>query len=326
MAQTQPQKLFSGLDGALLINKPEGITSFGVIELLQKRLMETYGVKRRDLPKLGHGGTLDPFATGLLVLCVGKAVKLARYFLGSDKTYRGVIRFGETTVPGDPTAPVSESSKVIPESRESIQKLATQLTKQPYLQTPPMHSAKKKNGKALYELARAGLEVEREPKLCHLRQFEITGYEKPRASFEVTCTSGTYIRTLAQDMGRLLGTVAMLDSLDRTVAGHFKLTDACTPERIAEGLSEGSSLAELPCWVPFDRMLSHWAGVEATEDETRALRFGQQQVLFNILKRAPASAETGALAIYSRSHLIAIARREQDTWGLDRVFPSEASE
>src|SRR4051812_27690492 len=173
-------------------------------------LMEQYGVKRRDLPKLGHGGTLDPFATGMLAVCVGRAVKLARYFLGSNKTYEGVIRFGETTVPGDPTAPISETSPVIPDSLEDIRKYAKTLTLQPYLQTPPMHSAKKVDGKPLYELARQGIEIEREAKVCHLYSFEILSYEKPRARFRLTCSSGTYVRTLAQDLARMMGSVALL--------------------------------------------------------------------------------------------------------------------
>ena len=104
------------LDGALLVNKSPGVTSFGIVEQLQRILMERSGLRRRDLPKFGHGGTLDPFATGLLIVLVGRAVKLARYFLGSRKTYEGVIRFGETTVPGYPTSPVSESTDSVPSS------------------------------------------------------------------------------------------------------------------------------------------------------------------------------------------------------------------
>src|SRR5512140_1273341 len=131
------------MNGALFINKHECISSFGIIELLQKQIREQSGLKRRDLPKLGHGGTLDPFATGLLVVLVGRGVKLARYFLGSTKTYEAVIHFGKTTIPGDPTEPISETSSILPESLEQLQDLAQRLTRQPYLQTPPMHSAKK---------------------------------------------------------------------------------------------------------------------------------------------------------------------------------------
>src|SRR5436190_3161938 len=134
------------MHGALLVDKHAGVSSFGVIELLQRELCKQSGLRRKDLPKIGHGGTLDPFATGLLVVCVGRAVKLARYFLGSDKGYEGVFRFGETTVPGDPTAPISESTTHLPaaDSLPELRTLAAKLASHPYLQIPPMHSAKKK--------------------------------------------------------------------------------------------------------------------------------------------------------------------------------------
>src|SRR6185437_14260340 len=103
-------------DGAILIDKPASLSSFGVLEALQKSLRSRTGLKRKDLPKLGHGGTLDPFATGLLIACVGHGAKLARYFLGGDKEYEGLLRFGKTTLPGDPTAPVTETTDVLPES------------------------------------------------------------------------------------------------------------------------------------------------------------------------------------------------------------------
>jgi tRNA pseudouridine55 synthase len=314
------------LNGAILIDKPAGMSSFGVIEALQRQLCEGRGLRRRDLPKLGHGGTLDPFATGLLAVCAGRAVKLARYFLGATKHYEGVIRFGETTVPGDPTSPVSETSPVMPASIDAIRAMARQLTLQPYLQTPPMHSAKKRDGKPLYELARQGIEIEREPKLCRLSDFEILAYEAPRARFRVTCSSGTYIRTLAQDFGRLLGTVAMLESLSRTGAGQLRLADAWPLDRVKAALREGKLWDELPCWVPFDRLLDGYDRAEATSEETEALLQGRQNVLFNILRRAPAASpgqeneDAPCIAIYNSRRLVAVARREQGVWGLERVF------
>lgn len=137
------------LNGALLIDKHAGVSSFGMIEELQRELLRLdssvqSGLRKRDLPKMGHGGTLDPFATGLLLVCVGRAVKLARYFLGSGKTYEGIIRFGETTVSGDPTNEITERSDKIPASIEEIRAHALRFTEEPYSQTPPMHSAKKK--------------------------------------------------------------------------------------------------------------------------------------------------------------------------------------
>lgn len=317
-----------GPHGCLLIDKPEGISSFGVVEQLQRALMDAEKIKKRELPKIGHGGTLDPFATGLLILCVGRGVKLSRYFLGSGKTYEGVIRFGETTVPGDPTAPISEISSVLPESREQIQEFATRLTLQPYLQTPPMHSAKKKGGRPLYELAREGIEVEREAKLCQLHSFEILSYENRRAPFRVSCSSGTYIRTLAQDLGKLLGSVAMLDSLRRTASGLFSISSSMTLAAIVEATTRGEKWDELSSWIPFDRMLEGFDRAEATAEESTALINGRQNVLFNILKRVqPGTKGSGEVAIYSRDLLIAVASRspsapgETSVWGLERVFP-----
>jgi tRNA pseudouridine55 synthase len=315
------------MDGALLIDKPEGISSFGVIEELQKVLrrggggIHAAGLKRKDLPKLGHGGTLDPFATGLLVVCVGRAVKLARYFLGSSKAYEGVMRFGETTVPGDPTSEISERSDVVPESIAPLRELAARLQKQPYLQTPPMHSAKKVDGRPLYKLARQGIEIEREPKLCHLHELEISEYSAPRARFRLQCSSGTYVRTLAQDFGRLLGSVAMLEQLRRTGSGAFRLDDAWTLAKIAE---HPGSWEQLPCWRPFDALMEGYDRAQATNDEAAALLQGRQNVLFSILKRVESStvprAREDHVAIFSSGKLVAVAKNEGGVWSLERAF------
>jgi tRNA pseudouridine55 synthase len=317
----------------LLIDKHAGVSSFGIIEALQRQVLAREPErKRRDLPKMGHGGTLDPFATGLLTICVGPAVKLARYFLGSIKTYEATVRFGETTIPGDPTDPISERSAVLPESREQIQALATRLTLQPYLQIPPMHSAKKVGGKPLYELARQGKEIEREPKSCLLHEFEILSYDPAtaRARIRVRCSAGTYIRTLAQDLGRLLGTVAMLDDLRRTGSGWLEIPRAWTVDQIGEALAKGKKWDEMDCWIPFNRLLESYDRAEATPEEARALLEGKQVVLPGILKRverrehvALNSADLDAddyVAIFSRGSLIAVARCDQGAWSLERAF------
>lgn len=314
------------MNGALLIKKDAGISSFGVIDVLKRHLKEVHQIKSRDLPKLGHGGTLDPFATGLLIVLVGRGVKLARYFLGATKGYEGLIHFGVTTVPGDPTSPISETSGKIPSSLAEIQDLATRFTQQPYLQTPPMHSAKKKNGKPLYELAREGIEIERDPKLCHLYDFQITDYQTPRAAFQLKCSSGTYVRTLAQDMGRMLGSVAMLDSLNRTQSGVFKNSNAWKLDEIIQASTSGTKWDELPCWVPFDQLLKGYPSAEASSAEHQSLIQGKQSVIFSILKRTHNPTERSSeqnddcVAIYSAQRLVAIARRLNDQWGLERVL------
>ncbi len=322
------EKTHPAVSGALLVDKRPGLSSFGVIEELQKMAEARYGVRKPLLPKFGHGGTLDPFATGLLAVCVGRAVKLARYFLGSTKSYEGVVLFGTTTTPGDPTSPVSETSDRMPESIDLLREHARLFTQQPYLQIPPMHSAKKKDGKPLYELARAGLEIERDPKLCHLYEFEILEYAAPRARVRVVCSSGTYVRTLAQDFGRLLGTVAMLESLDRTATGCFRNSQAWTLDRISDALGSGAGLEDLDCWMPFDRLLDGYGRAEANDEERLALFQGRQNVLFNILRRSALSGpdsrivagQESCVAIYHRDTLVAVARREKEVWNLERVF------
>lgn len=309
------------MNGALLISKHSGVSSFGVIELLQRELKKTTGItKRKELPKMGHGGTLDPFATGLLVVLVGRGVKLAQYFLGSIKEYEGVMKFGETTVPGDLTSPISETTLVIPDSLEEIKQAAHQYTLNPYPQTPPMHSAKKQNGKPLYELARAGIEVERKPKTCRIYQFNISAYDKPYATYQVQCSAGTYIRTLAQDLAKSINSLAYLQTLHRTRSGGFSVDQAWSTEQIVQA---NQSWDELPCWVPFDQLLNHFPKVIATEFEAQCLIHGKQYVLDQLIQRAGSLENSQYLAIFHDERLVSIARLEHGSWRIDRVFTEQ---
>ena len=249
--------------------------------------------------------------------------------MGATKYYEGLIHFGQTTIPGDPTDPISETSPNLPASLEQLQELAKKLTLQPYQQIPPMHSAKKLNGKPLYELARAGLDVEREPKTCYLYEFLIQEYSAPNAKFGLKCSSGTYVRTLAQDFARMLNTVGMLDSLHRTSCGVFPIEKAMTLDQILQAGKNGESWDELPCWIPFDRLLDGYSRAEASSMEKEALNRGQQNVLFNILKRMESPTERSSerddcVAIFCDNSLIAVARRDENIWGIERVFSSAA--
>lgn len=315
-------------NGALLIHKHAGVSSFGIIEALQRGLLEkNVCLRKRDLPKMGHGGTLDPFATGLLVVCIGNGVKLTRYFLGSVKTYEGVIRFGQTTTPGDPTSEITERSDKIPQTLEEVQLWASSFTGADYPQVPPMHSAKKKNGKALYELAREGIEIEREPRICQIYEFSIESYQAPCATFRVSCSSGTYIRTLAQDLGRKMGSVAMLDSLHRTESGALNIKKAMSVDEILKSTQPWS---DLPCWLAVDRLLDGYDRAEATPEEALCLMQGKQNILPSILKRfvqAPLKkfpakdSQNNYIAIYTGGALVAVACQTNGVWGLERVFP-----
>lgn len=320
MSSTSP---FQNLHGALVIRKAAGISSFGVVEQLQRSLREQAGgkAKRKDLPKLGHGGTLDPFATGVLPVCVGNGVKLARYFLESPKEYTGEIHFGKATASGDLTDPVTAESSVIPSSLDAIRASALEFTREDYWQIPPMHSAKKLDGTPLYELARQGVEVEREAKLCRIYAFEITSWEAPIARFRARVSAGTYIRVLAQDLAKKLGTLARLDSLERTQAAWMRIENSISADLLETPWDRSMA------WVPFDRILSSLASIQATPEETLALERGQQAVLTLLTqKMTPTTAEqpTDLRTVYLGDQLIAVLRQSASTqshWEIERVFP-----
>jgi tRNA pseudouridine55 synthase len=331
--------------GCLLVAKPAGISSFGVIEALQRALVEAarvsgHPIKKRDLPKFGHGGTLDPFATGLLLVCVGDGTKLSRYFLGSAKEYRARVRFGATTIPGDPTAPVSDSCEHVPASLEEIRREAGRFTEAPYLQVPPMHSAKKIDGKVLYELAREGIEVERKPSEVHIHSFEVLDYTPPLANIRVSCSAGTYIRVLGQDLGRRLGSLAYLETLERTGSGKYRLENAQSLDAICASLQSGAAISTLPSFVPFERMLDGFPSLLISETEALQIRQGQTRVIeplehsgiqARLQTLESQRAEAGKLLesvrsasivrLIEKGRLVAIfSRVAGDEWKLDRVF------
>ena len=216
---------FTILDGALLVDKPAGPTSHDVVDVLRRR----FGV-----PKVGHCGTLDPNATGLLVILLGRATKLSEKLMASDKTYQGTIKFGETTDSYDADGEVVASLPVPPLTLEQLNELAGSFAGD-QLQIPPMVSAVKKNGIPLYKLARKGIEVERKPKLIHIYKFVFLDYAEPIGRFEVFCTKGTYVRSLAHELGDKVGCGAHLASLRRTVSGQFSVADAMALDALLAG-------------------------------------------------------------------------------------------
>jgi len=331
------------MDGMLLIHKPAGISSFGVIEGLQRALLAHAAesgapIKKRDLPKFGHGGTLDPFATGLLLVCVGEGTKLSRYFLGSRKEYRARMRFGATTIPGDPTAPVSETCEHVPQSLEDIRREAHRFTESPYQQIPPMHSAKKIDGKVLYELAREGIEVERKPVEVRIQEFEVVDYTPPLATIRVSCSAGTYIRVLGQDLGRRLGSLAYLETLERTASGKHRLETALALDEIMTRLRAGEPLAKLSAFIPFEGMLSGFPCMGVSSDEALKIRQGQTRVIDEFLAvRIPEFARLNEknpeIVVFqdSEQQLLAIfsldspnATGTERRWKLDRVFQKKS--
>jgi tRNA pseudouridine55 synthase len=207
---------FSSLDGAILIDKPAGPTSHDVVDAIRRRF---------QIKKVGHCGTLDPNATGLLIIVLGRGTKLSEKLMGDDKVYEGTIKFGETTDSYDTDGELTASLPVPPMTVEELNEEAAKFIGD-QMQIPPMVSAIKKNGVPLYKLARKGIEIEREPRLVHIYNFRFTKYEEPFGEFRVACTKGTYVRSITHDLGQKLGCGAHLATLRRSVSGKFDVANA----------------------------------------------------------------------------------------------------
>lgn len=213
------------LDGkVVLINKPLKWTSFDAV----KKVRIATGVS-----KVGHAGTLDPLATGLLIICTGKFTKKINEYMGMEKEYTGSFTLGATTPTYDLESE-PEQFKPFDHITGEVLLVAARTFTGKILQMPPAHSAIKKDGKRLYELARKGEEVKVDPRPVTISEFEITMIELPKVFFRVVCSTGTYIRSLANDYGAALGTGAHLSSLCRTRIGNFKLAEAQTPDDFKE--------------------------------------------------------------------------------------------
>jgi tRNA pseudouridine55 synthase len=262
------------MDGFLIIDKPEGFTSHDVVAKVRKIL----GIKR-----VGHTGTLDPFATGVLVIMVGRATRLAQFLDKDRKSYLALMRLGFSTDTGDKTGTKKEDIKKVEISPDDLKSVFGSFIGESN-QTPPMYSAKKIEGKKLYELARAGLEIERKPVRVKISQLKpiphgngeiFTSNEDGTAdiSFAVTCSAGTYIRVLAEDIAKDLGTSAHLVELRRTSAGAFDIEQAITFETLAEMKERGGLgrvLLPLPAAVP------HLAEVILSPEDTMQILNGKQ--------------------------------------------------
>ena len=207
---------FTPLDGALLIDKPAGPTSHDVVDAIRRQF---------NLKKVGHCGTLDPNATGLLIIVLGRGTKLSEKLMSDDKVYEGTIKFGESTNSYDADGEPTSSLPVPPLTVQALDEAATRFVGD-LMQTPPMVSAVKLGGVPLYKLARKGIEVAREARLIHIYSFRFMEYQEPTGRFQIKCTKGTYVRSLANDLGQMLGCGAHLATLRRTVSGKFSVANA----------------------------------------------------------------------------------------------------
>jgi tRNA pseudouridine55 synthase len=285
--------------GILLVDKPEGLSSAGVIRALKGRLGGA---------KVGHLGTLDPFASGLLPLCVGEATKVARYLLLERKEYTGTVRLGIETDSLDRTGETLATADVPDLSPQRLAAVAESFVGRQH-QVPPMYSALKRDGVPLYKLARRGLEVERAAREIEIRRLELVQRDRERIDFTLECSKGTYVRVLAADLGRALGTVGHLERLRRTAVGDFRVSDARAPD----------VLAAMPA-LPLVGVRDALAGLRAFTlevDVLAELRRGHQGALRRLPRGAAGDA---ALVLDGAGVVAALLEAGPDGWRVARML------
>ncbi len=260
-AEPAAKKRRVAVHGVLLLDKAAGHSSNDAL-IKAKRLL--------NAEKAGHTGTLDPFATGLLPLCFGEATKFAQDLLEADKTYETIVHLGVTTTTGDTEGTVVRTAPV----EISLMQIEATLAafRGPILQTPPMHSALKRDGKPLYEYARAGITLEREARALTIHTLELVNYESPLLQLRVTCSKGTYIRVLGEDIGAALGCGGHLQALRRTHVGNLSLASAMTLEQLAAA-DEFTRTAYL---APVDALLQSVPAIGLSDNLSQRFLHGQR--------------------------------------------------
>ena len=264
---TQPKTAKSIVSGVLLIDKPQGMTSQQVVSKVKYLLKSDV----HDSKKAGHTGTLDPMATGLLPICLGEATKFSHYQLDAVKSYQAIIKLGEQTDTGDAEGEIITTIPVPHVTQAMLQSVTEQFLGE-IMQVPPMYSALKKDGKKLYELAREGIEVERAARPLTIYQLSLTPLSDQQLQLTVTCSKGTYVRVLAEDIAKALGTVGHLTSLRRIQTGDFEIANAITL----------ADFAALDVAARFDKLLAVDACVHSLpslvldDNQSKRIRQGQR--------------------------------------------------
>lgn len=282
----------SNAHGLLLIDKPTGLTSHNVVARVRRAL----GTK-----KVGHAGTLDPMATGLLVVGVGVATRLLQYCQASNKRYTGTVKFGVATDSLDADGVVVGTARVPAFDADGLNEAARAMCGET-TQIPPMVSALKRDGKRLYELARQGIEVERAPRPVTISDFSLSPTADPSLwNFDVTCSVGTYVRVLLSDLAESLGTLGHLTALRREASGDFLVSEALTLDELDERTRVGDTVLAAP-----REMVRGFVTVTATDEEVLAVRRGQRPTFVT---------EADDVAVLDRhGALIGLARRRDDSF------------
>lgn len=285
----QQKRTWKQVDGVLLLDKPQGMSSNDALQKARRLFSAAKG---------GHTGTLDPMATGLLPLCFGEATKFSADLLDADKTYEAQVLLGSTTDTGDREGQVTGSWPVTCSEAE-VRALLPRFTGE-IQQIPPMYSALKRDGRPLYELARKGQEVERQPRAVTIHSLELLSCPLPGFTLRVTCSKGTYIRVLAEDMGRALGCGAHLTGLRRTRVGPLNLEGAATLAELEAGGEEGRAAF----LKPVDSLLASLPAVELQPAEMERFSHGNP---------VPAPAEMGESArVYGAGRLLGLGQLKAD--------------
>jgi tRNA pseudouridine55 synthase len=292
-------------NGLLLVDKPSGVTSHDVVARVRTIL---------DEKRVGHAGTLDPMATGLLVLGVGSSTRLLRFAQGESKRYRGVVQLGVATDSLDADGAVTERRDV-PSIAHDEMDAAVALLRGPQRQVPPMVSAIKVRGQRLHELARRGVHVERDAREVAIDEFEVVATDDPaRWAFEVGCSSGTYVRVLLSDLAESLGTIGHLVALRRISSGEHHVDEAVQLDELEDRVRAGTSVLRAPL-----EFVARLARVTVAPDQERRLRMGQRIELEAIFD------ESEIVAVNERGALVAILVPRDDQWKPELVVADEAA-
>lgn len=287
------------MNGILLIDKPEGLTSAAVVRRVKCQLPRG--------TKVGHLGTLDPFATGLLPLCLGEGTKIAQFLNTADKRYAGLVALGAATDTGDRTGTVRAEAPVPALDAATLAAVTSRFTGE-IRQRPPMYSALKKDGVPLYRLARQGIEIEREERSVRIDRLLLESAGPSQLRLTVDCSKGTYVRVLAEEIGIALGTVAHLRELRRTGFGDFDLAQAVALEAFDPARPAGL--------IPLRAAVAHLPAVTLDAQGVRAVRQGKS----GVLSRLAGLAASAAALVDPQGELAAVAVQERGHWRYGRVL------
>lgn len=297
------------MNGFIVIDKPAGITSHDVVSRVRRIL----GTR-----KVGHTGTLDPFATGVLPVAVNEGTKAIPFLDEGVKGYEALMRLGVATDTLDITGSVLREADCSSIDRESLEAVLTRFTGQ-ISQVPPMFSAIKRDGQPLYKLARQGVEVERQPRQVEIASLELLSFEPPLAGLRIVCSRGTYIRSLADDIGNSLGCGATLQELRRTASGPFDLSMAISLASLEEASRQG--MLETVFISPY-AALGHLVDIPLSENGLARVRNGRSPGWEDTEAAMPHAGETPVLARLSHAGaLVAVARLVADADGCVRIIP-----